>query len=83
MTAPVHSQSDLLTLAASLERGEHPLAAAIVAGAEERKLTHQLTRAAPQNVPATVYARPTMSPRQPTGYAETLGKSAIRRGVPA
>ena len=34
------SDADVLRLAASLERGsEHPLAAAIVAGAEERKLT--------------------------------------------
>jgi Cu+-exporting ATPase len=34
------ADADLLRLAASLERGsEHPLAAAIVAGAEERKLT--------------------------------------------
>src|SRR5438445_5892269 len=40
VTATGHSESDLLRLAASLERGsEHPLAAAIVAGAEERKLT--------------------------------------------
>jgi Cu+-exporting ATPase len=40
VTAPGHSESDLLRLATSLERGsEHPLAAAIVAGAEERKLT--------------------------------------------
>ena len=34
------TEADVLRLAASLERGsEHPLAAAIVAGAEERKLT--------------------------------------------
>ena len=34
------TDADVLRLAASLERGsEHPLAAAIVAGAEERKLT--------------------------------------------
>ncbi len=34
------SESDLLTFAAALERGsEHPLAAAILSGAEERKLT--------------------------------------------
>src|SRR2546430_8707751 len=40
VTSPGHSESDLLRLAASLERGsEHPLAAATVAGAEERKLT--------------------------------------------
>ena len=39
VTASGHSESDVLRLAASLERGsEHPLAAAIVAGAEERKL---------------------------------------------
>src|SRR5207247_2397779 len=39
VTAPVYSESDALRLAASLERGsEHPLAAAIVAGAEERQL---------------------------------------------
>ncbi len=36
---PGGSESDLVRLAASLERGsEHPLAAAIVAGAEERKV---------------------------------------------
>ena len=40
VTAPGHSEADLLRLAASLERGsEHPLAGAIVAGAEERRLT--------------------------------------------
>ncbi len=40
VTAPGQTESDLLRLAATLERGsEHPLAAAIVAGAEERKLT--------------------------------------------
>jgi Cu+-exporting ATPase len=39
VTAPGYSESDVLRLAASLEMGsEHPLAAAIVAGAEERKL---------------------------------------------
>ncbi len=39
VTAPGQTESDLLRLAATLERGsEHPLAAAIVAGAEERKL---------------------------------------------
>jgi Cu+-exporting ATPase len=37
--APAFQEEDLLRLAASLERGsEHPLAAAIVAGAAERKL---------------------------------------------
>src|SRR2546422_493441 len=40
VTAPGHSESDLLRSAATLERGsEHPLAAAIVAGAEKRKQT--------------------------------------------
>ncbi len=42
--APGQSDADLLRLAASLERGsEHPLAAAIVAGAQERKLTLSAT----------------------------------------
>jgi len=45
MALPPHTEDQLLRLAASLERGsEHPLAAAIVLAAEERKL--ELTEAA-------------------------------------
>jgi Cu+-exporting ATPase len=44
VAAPGYADSEVLRLAASLERGsEHPLAAAIIAGAEERKLALSTT----------------------------------------